>query len=353
MNRTPLRASIRQVAEAAGVSPMTVSNVLRGRTDLVVEKTRERVLQAARNLNYVPVRTAAQNRHIRTNAIGVVFLHSHRPDGPVGYPTFLGMYSRARELDHDLTIFLRSEPDWVKPGTEAQFLDRRCDGFIFVGSNRPEITEKLFENKVPVVECYSVAPSPGAARVLSDNADGMRQAVMHLAQLGHERIAHIAGPQVNMEARERLSGFRAAMQERFGADYHDYVVLANTWGRIMRFDNAYGDIDEITRPAIEAILSIGVTAVVCANDLLALALWRLAEERGLRVPQDLSIIGVDNIMQSQYQGLSSISTPFEQIGQAAVDAIMAIEKGVSTAEASRVLPVELIQRSSVSVPFQR
>ncbi|BDI28784.1 LacI family transcriptional regulator [Capsulimonas corticalis] len=348
-----MRASIRQVAQAAGVSPMTVSNVLRGRTDIVVEQTRERVLQAARDLNYVPVRTSTQNRHVRTNAIGVVFLHSHRPDGPIGYPTFLGMYDRARELDHDLTIFLRAEPDWVKPGTEAQFLDRRCDGFIFVGSNRPEITTALTENKVPSVECYSVAPAPGAARVVADNAGGIRQAVMHLANHGHKRIAHIAGPQWNLEAQERLKGFRAAMQEQFGPDCWDCVIHAETWGQIQRFHNANGAVDDVTLPIVEAALATGATAFVCANDLLALALWQFAEDRGLRIPRDLSIIGVDNILQADYQGLTSIDIPFEEIGRAAVDAVLALEKGDSTGEASRILPVELIPRSSVTVPSER
>ena len=116
-----MRASIRQVAEAAGVSPMTVSNVLRGRVDLVTEKTRERVLHAVHALNYIPVRTSAQNRHVKTNAIGVVFLHLHRLDGSVGYPTFLGMCERARQADHDLTIFLRSQPDWVRPERRRSF----------------------------------------------------------------------------------------------------------------------------------------------------------------------------------------------------------------------------------------
>ena len=345
-----MRASIRQVAEAAGVSPMTVSNVLRGRTDLVVEKTRARVLEAVHELNYIPVRTSAQNRHIRTNAIGVVFLHSHRPDGPVGYPTFLGMLSRARELDHDLTVFLRAEPDWVKPGTEAQFLDRRCDGFIFVGSNRPEITAALAQHKVPAVECYSVAPAPGAARILGDNRDAMRQAVVHLAQMGHERIGHIAGPRWNLEAQERLDGFRAAMQECFGADCPDYVVQGDTWGQIRRFHDSKSEIDEHTRPLAEAVLEMGVTGVVCANDLLAMALWEVAEERGLRIPEGLSITGMDNTMQADYQGLTSVAIPFEEVGRAAVDAVLALQKNKDTTEVSRILPVELIQRSSVTVP---
>ncbi len=345
-----MRSSIRQVASAAGVSAMTVSNVLRGRDHLVADETRVRVLEAVHRLDYVPVRMAAQNRHVKTSTLGVVFLHLHRLDGIVGYPTFLGMSERARQVDHDLTVFLRSEPDWVRPGMEAQFLDRRCDGFIFVGYNDPAVSEVLVRHQVPAVECYSVAPLAGVARVLGNNTDGMRQAVRHLAQRGHERIAHLAGPRGNLEAQERLDGFRAGMQETFGADYRDRVVQGDTWGGAWRFHEPWRDAGSETRALAEAVLAMNVTAVVCANDLLALAVWQLAEERGLRVPQDLSLIGMDNILPAACKGLTSIATPFAQIGAGAVDAVLALQCGEDSQTASRILPVALEERNSVSFP---
>ena len=221
------------VAERAGVSPMTVSNLLRDRTDQMGEETRLRVLQAIHDLEYIPVRTAAQNRHVRTNAIGVVFLQDMQ--GAVGYPTFQGMCDRARQTDHDLTIFLRSKPDWVKPGTEGQFLDRRCDGFIFVGDNRPEVSEVLVQHGIPVVECYSFAPPAGVARVLGDNASAMRQVVAHLVAQGHRRIAHIAGPEDKREAVERRESFCAAMREMVGPGADGLVLRANSWGDLWGF----------------------------------------------------------------------------------------------------------------------
>jgi len=348
-----LRATIRQVAEAAGVSPMTVSNVLRGRTDLVAAKTRERVLTAVHSLDYVPVRTAAQNRHVRTNAFGVVFLALHRLNGIVGYPTFQGMCERGEETDYDLTVFLRSEPEWVRPGSEARFLDRRCDGFIFVGSSRPALSETLVRHGIPAVECYSVAPKPGMARVIGDNRDGMRQAVAHLAGLGHTRIAHLAGPWHNLEADERQAGFQEAMRETFGPGCPEVIVRGDTWGGPMGFHEGRDVVDMRARPLAEAVLASGVTAVVCANDLLALTVWQCAEERGLRVPEDLSLVGMDNIMRAAYRGLTTVATPFEQIGRAAVDAVLMLQDGGSAGDASRILPVTLVERASVSVPTAR
>ena len=325
---------------------MTVSNVIRDRTGQMGEETRSRVLAAIHALDYVPVRTAAQNRHVATNAIGVVFLQEMQ--GAVGYPTFLGMCSRAKQTDHDLTIFLRSEPDWVKPGTEAQFLDRRCDGFIFVGENRPEISEALVRHRIPVVECYSVSPPPGAARVLGDNESGTRRATQHLISLGHRRIAHIAGPPENLEARQRRDGFERAMLEAGLSVPDAHVVQAGSWGDLWGFGAGYDG--AITRPVAEAALKLDVTAVVCANDLLALALWRMAEEKGRRVPEDLSITGVDNIVECAHRGLTSVALPFEQIGRTAIDAILALLEGGKAEDASAVLPAELVHRHSTARP---
>ena len=325
---------------------MTVSNVIRDHAGQMGEETRQRVLKAIHDLDYVPVRTSAQNRHVATNAIGVVFLQEMQ--GAVGYPTFLGMCSRARQTDHDLTIFLRSEPDWVKPGTEAQFLDRRCDGFIFVGENRPEISEALVRHRIPVVECYSVNPPAGVARVLGDNESGTRKAVQHLVSLGHERIAHIAGPPDNLEAMQRREGFRQAMTEAGLSAYADCIVQAETWGDLWGFGAGYEGAE--TKPVAEAALTLDVTAIVCTNDLFALALWRMAEEKGLCIPQDLSITGVDNIIEGTHRGLTSVALPFEQIGRTAVDAVLKLIEGGTETDASAVLPAELIQRRSAARP---
>lgn len=187
-------------------------------------------------------------------------------------------------------------------------------------------------NAIPVVECCSVTPSPGVARVLGDNFSAMHQAVSLLVSLGHERIAHLAGSAHSGEANERLSGFRARMLEIFGTEYQDKVVRAKNWGDTWGFREGGTGCD--TRPFAEAVLATDVTAVMCANDLFALAVWRLAKEKGLRVPEDISIIGMDNISQGAQFGLTSVSPSFEQIGRAAVDALLMLLEGGNCSEAS-------------------
>lgn len=325
---------------------MTVTNVLRhqGR---VAEETRQRVLRAVEELNYIPVRSALQNRRVATNAIGVLFLQDMQ--GAVGYPTFLGICDQARDMDHDLTIVLRSKPDWVQHGIEVQFLDRRCDGFIFVGDDRPELSEALVNHQVPVVECFSIAPPEGVARVVADDAQGIRKAVAHLVEQGHTKIGHIAGPENKREARLRCDTFCDAMREFTGRSGADCVIQGDSWGDLWGFDYVETP-GHKTRPLMEAALNLDVTAIVCANDLLALALWKMAEQRGVRVPEDLSITGMDNIVEGAHKGLTTIAQPFQEIGKAAVTAALELINGADSQQVSRVLPVELVLRRSVAPP---
>ena len=335
-----MRASIRDVAQRAGVSPMTVSNVLRRRSGRLSEETRLRVVEALQELNYIPVRSAVQNRHVTTHAIGVVFLQSLQ--GFVGQRTFWGMSERARELDHDLLIVLRSQPNWMATDVAAQFLDRRCDGYVIVGSFQPELSAMLAAHEVPVVECYSVHPPAGVTRVVGDDAGAMRLAVEALWDRGHRRIAHLGGPVGDGEADLRCAAFRADMAER-GANASGTIRRAQWRG----LDCRNRPIPELCS-LVEAARTREVTAVVCANDGLALDLWQAAEELGLNVPTDLSITGMDNTEQGSLQGLASLAVSFEQIGRAAVEALLARARGEDCVTTGCMIPAELILRRSVA-----
>ena len=337
-----MRASIQDVAKRANVSAMTVSNVLRHRAGSVSEATRLRVLQALQELNYIPVRPASQNRHIETNALGVIFLQDMQ--GFVGEQTFWGMSARAREKDQDLLVILRSQPEWMASDIAAPFLDRRCDGYIIIGSYQPQLSALLVANQVPVVECYSVRPPPGVARVTCDDQGAIRQAVQWLWDMGHRRIAHLGGPLGDGEADLRADTFCAVMAEYGNAAFGSAVLRGKGWGSA---DPANRPAQEI-RPLLDAALALPVTAVVCASDGLALDLWQVAEEKGLRVPRDLSLTGLDDIQEGRIKGLTSVNTSFSQIGRASVDALLSLVKGAMPEEAGAVVPAKLIKRASVA-----
>jgi LacI family transcriptional regulator len=337
-----MRASIRDVAMRAGVSAMTVSNVLRHRDSRTSVETRHRVMQVLQELNYIPVRTAAQNRHIETHVLGIVFLQQLQ--GFVGQRTFQGMTERAQECDRDLLIVLRSQPKWMSPDTAGHFLDRRCDGYIFVGSFRPDLSALLVKHEIPVVECYSVSPPAGAARVVGDDAGAMRQAVDMLSGLGHTRIAHLGGPPNDGEAEMRCAGFREAMQNRGHDTWSDRIFRSKTWAFA---DRGRGFSEEASQ-AVHETLAAKPTAVICANDFLALDVWHLAEAQGLRVPEDLSITGMDDTTEGAENGLTTLAVAFEQVGRDSVEALLELVKGEEAQSVSRQVSAILKQRRSVS-----
>lgn len=338
----PQRASIHHVAARAGVSPMTVSNVIRNRTDQMGEETRRRVLEAIKDLDYVPVRTTMQNRHVETRVIGVVFNHDLK--GFVGHFTFDGMTDRAKEIDYDLLMFLRPIPEWIRPGTANQFLDRRCDGFIFVGSPAAGLTESLIKHGIPVVECFNYTDVPGSAYVVPDNASAMAMAVHYLYSKGHRRIAHLGGPVESTEANVRCESFLRTVSELGIPECRDCCIQAGDWF----VDNYTEESFAGPKAVCDQILDWKPTAVVCANDFLALGLWSAAEKRGMRVPKDLSITGMDNTNNSVARGLTTIKIAFEVIGRTAMDAIAGILRGESPSEVTRQIPVEIVERSTVA-----
>ncbi len=340
-----MRASLRQIAERAGVSTQTVSNVLNNRERRTSEETRERVLCAVKDLKYIPIpRPAMQNRHVETKAIGIVFLDEMKflqdLRERLGWHTFAGMRDRARHYQYDLLLLFRSRKDWLEPGAETQFLDHRYDGIIFLGQCKHELAETLVQHGLPTVVCYSADTPPGVVSVMADNHRAMELAVEHLISNGHERIAHLGGPLWSMEATQRRDEYSAALRARGRMECAGRIVQGSTWG---------GDLPE-TRPLAEEILAMDVTGVVCGNDFLALDLWQIAEEQGRKIPESLSLTGMDDLDEGAAKGLTSIVNPFYEIGAQAIDSLITLIRGGDYKEACTLVPVELILRDSVRPP---
>lgn len=332
-----MRASIRDVAEHAGVSPVTVSNVLRGRDGRASSATRARVLRSARALRYVPVAgPATQKRHVETRVLGLVF-DGTPLEGLWGLPTFWGMREAAIKHDYDLLTMLRVRPDWMVDQEELQFLDRRSDGFIFIAPvNRYQTLETLVKHKLPVVACFTNDVPADVPAVMLDNADAMRQAVRHLIENGHERILFFTAQAERSDFTERQRGFEETMGE---AGLVPEVLCVQ-------------DIPEATYKKLitASIKHQRITAVVCATDTLAYAVWNIVHDIGMRVPEDISLIGMDDLKGSAGRGLTSIRYSCEEVGRRTIEAIVGLMQGGVAKSVSSIVPVELVQRSSVAPP---
>jgi len=329
-----MRASIRQVAAQAGVSAKTVSNVLLGRDARTSEATRERVLEVARELNYVPVRTALQNRRVETRVLGLV-LEQTTFEGDPGGKTFEGIRREADAAFYDVLI-LGARPYRRLGRDEIQFLDRRSDGFIFVNVNRESSPlPLLLEHQIPAVTCYETEVPVGVPWVAPDNFGAMSKALEYLVNRGHRRVAHFAGAERHSDARERRAGFGLAMQSAGLGRFSDLVV--------------HGDWESgaANEAGVHEVLRLRPSAVICGNDVQALLLRDVALAKGMVLPRDLSIIGMDNGVEGAEAGLTSLATPFLEVGRAAVISLLGLMAGEAAETLCRRVPAELVERASV------
>lgn len=335
--QTSSRSSIRDVAERAGVSAVTVSNVLRGRSSRASAETRDRVLEAARALNYVPVaQPATQSRKTQTQVIGLVFDQVSIRDN-WGFPTFLGLQSAGVEHGYDLLTVLRAQPEWMAEADEARFLDRRTDGFIFVVPNeRDSVLETLVHHRIPAVVCYTTGGQKGVAEILIDNAEAMRQTTGYLISQGHTRILHLAQNIERSDFLHRRQGYEETMR---GAGLEAVI-----------FDGHGIWEDEREKMLLETIAKHNITALACSSDATAAEAWDLAEANGIQIPEELSITGMDDLPEHASRGLTTVSFSCEDIGRWAVEAILRMGQGDSAESCSKNVPVELIVRESVRPP---
>jgi len=331
-----MRATIRQVAHEAGVSRTTVSNVMLGRTEMVAPDKCRAVLQAVEKLQYVPVRTALQNRHVPTRVIALSLGTPQKVWWTVHAETYDGMCQSALAHGYDLLTLLRPDPDWALDRREVQFLDRRSDGFVFASPMWGESNatlETLVKHGIPTVVCYRRDVPEGVAWVDPDNRAAMFGAVEHLISKGHTRIAHLTEEsQLLFDTLQRRTFFCEAM--------HHFGLHQNAnWIASARYDEA--------ETAIPALLDWGATAVVGLNDHFSLELWTKLTQRGVRVPDDISLVGVDDAIESHAPGLTSMGFSYMEIGRLAIESLVAQIAGKDAASTLSVLPITLVERRSV------
>ena len=333
------RVTIREVAERVGVHPSTVSRVLnpvtRGRiTPEVVDK----VITVANELGYRPNQAARGLRTNRTSTIGVLIPDITNPLFPPiirGIEDGLGANGYTAILGNTDNIVSR-EMDAV-----ATMRARQVDGLILATARRddPLIAECL-KDKLPVVLVNRTADADGVSSIVNDDALGISLAVRHLKELGHRRIAHIAGPRTLSTGNARREGFLSVM----GAKelLPDQKLIAET--------NAFSE-DEGLRAAAQ-LISDGreFTAIVAANDLLALGAYEAIADAGLSCPGDISVTGFNDMpfVDRLSPPLTTIRIPHYELGrEAARRLVELIQTPDSPARATTLRP-ELIVRGSTA-----
>lgn len=304
-------ATIKDVALHAGVSITTVSHVLND-TRHVSEQGRERVQTAIRALGYVPSAVARSLKSNTTSTLGMLIPNSSNP-----YFAEIVRIVEDRCFAAGYTLILCNTDD--EPHRQSVYLkvlaERRIDGLIVVSTGDDDsLVTQLRGLRLPIVLVDREIADPTCDLVETAHMQGGLLAVRHLLSLGHRRIACIGGPAGVMPSEQRIEGWRMALAETGAAP----GVTTLLWRGGFTSQGGY--------EAMHAILRTDQppSAVFACNDLMAIGALRAAHETGVRVPDELSIVGFDDIELSGYTSppLTTVAQPKDHIGALAVDMLL-------------------------------
>jgi DNA-binding LacI/PurR family transcriptional regulator len=325
-----------EVARKAGVSEATVSRVLNGREG-VSEATRTAVLTALDVLGY---ERPTKLRGERARLVGLVLPELQNPIFPALAEVVTGALAQ-RGFTPALcarTIGGISEADYVE-----MLLDHQVSGVIFAGGSyaladaKHDHYRRLTERGLPVVQVNAGVDALGFPRVSADDAVAVEQAYGHLLSLGHERVGMVLGPEDHVPSRRKMDAMVAAAA-RLGRKSPEDLVERTSFSM------------EGARAAATKLIDRGATGIVCASDVLALGTVRAARRLGLRVPQDVSVVGYDDsaFMNCTDPPLTTVRQPIEAMGQAAVDLLVSQIEGVGVTPDELLFEPELVVRGSTA-----
>lgn len=334
--RMAQRVTLRDVANHVGVSITTVSNVVRD-WPYVAAETRQKVQQAIIELGYSPHPIAQSLRTGQMQQIGFIV-----PD--LSNPYFASMVSVAEDVaqeHHYSVIVLTTHEDEIR---EAQCIrkatNRLVDGLLIAHVAEGGRTLRHLEDiAVPVVTIDRVPEDFTGPSCTLNNFRAAELAMQHLCDLGHQRIAHIAGPVGARPAKDRLDGYHAILDSR-GLPYRRVIESQVGWG----CDAGYAAMREILNDDERP------TAVFASNDRVAIGALRAIQDCGLRVPDDISIVGVDDIEVSEYLNppITTVRQPLREMARAGIDLLLTLIGDEQPETQNVVLEPTLIVRQSTA-----
>ena len=332
-------ATIQDVARDAGVSTATVSRVFSA-PELVLETTRNKVMEAVNRLGYEPNFAAKSLRTLRTEKILVTV-----PDisNPFFSQVIRGVEEAALAAGYSVLLGDPRHEETREEQYAAMFRRKEADGLIFLGHRLPDVLAEMVAAKgprTPIVNGCEFRPGLAVSSAHIDNDRAAAEVVDYLYGLGHTRVGVVTGPLVSPISSDRLSGVLAAAQRH---------------GRASALRIAIGDfsIESGVRQTGELLDEPGrPTAIFCFSDEMAMGALEAIRLRGLRCPEDVSLVGFDDIRFAQYlhPKLTTVSQPKEQIGHEVVRLLMDILSGRATALQNVTLPHQLVIRSSTAPP---
>ena len=331
MRRAKQTVTIQDVAKTAGVSVSTVSRVLNGKAD-VASDTQDRILSVIDDLGYMTNLAARSMRSSRKNLLGLLM-----PD--IAYPFAIevmkGVNRAIAESEFDLLVYTTGDVRKSGQASHEQkyvslLTNSITDGVIIVAPVAGE-----FSNDAPIVSIDPLMSHPNYPAVHATNYRGAMDAMRYLIGLGHRRIGFITGRPGLESSNRRRKGYRQALEEA-GLPVDDKLIASGDYTT------------ETGAKCARQLLALEKppTAIFASNDQTAMGVYQAAEERGLHIPEDLSVVGFDNIMESKYLGLTTVDQFISEMGSVATRMLIRLIKEESLDSQTYQMQTQLIIRNS-------
>ena len=327
-------ATIYDIARAAQVSIATVSRVVNNSGN-VSPVTREKVLKAIQRMDYVP---NDQARNLRAQHSGTILVMQPNITNPYYANVFSGVSDKAKNLNYTLFLMNTEEED-LHSTLEKTLENKQFDGVITFAVNREDDWIADYLSRIPIVQCCEFAEKAAVPHVSVDNYKAAYTATDYLLRLGRKRIGMISTTNHFMSTKKRMEGFRDALAARDGEplliaymdDAYSYASSLVTAQKLLRRDDP-------------------PDAVFCIGDAAAFALIVTARELGIRVPDELSVIGFDDVIYTQmiHPYITTMRQPCAALGARAMDILNEMINGRMPEEKEVILPTALIVRESTS-----
>jgi LacI family transcriptional regulator len=331
------RATLREVADKAGVHPATASRALNGATESMVNPTTAaRIQKVAKELGYSPNPIARSLKTSRSSSIGLII-----PDltNPLFPPIVRGIEDVLRPVGYNAWIVNTDNQQDLEATAVESFRQRHVEGFVFATAHLEHpLLEEMAASSTPMVLVNRKIASADIPSVTSDDAAGIALGIQHLVDLGHTKIVHLAGPQDISTGMARRKAFRDKLEDHHLPHESDRIQYCSTWS------------EEAGKIGMLALLDSGVefTAVMAGNDQLAIGAYDALAERGINVPGDVSVVGFNDMpyMDKVAPTLTTIRIPHYDIGAEAARLLLEVLADPERHPRSLLLPLTLVVRNS-------
>jgi len=327
--------TIKDIAKLANVAQSTVSKALNDRPD-VSAATRKKILEIAQQHNFSPNAFGKGLKNRTTENIGVIFCREEQPlSGNPFYSRVLeGIEAEVAINNYNLVLHLI--PEYQQVNLPKMVRERQVDGLILVGIFCKEFIENIMIQHVPVILIDPKIPFENCTQILIDNEHGAFVATQHLINLGHRRIGFISGDLERLSFKQRYDGYLKALT------FHKIPVaseLISTGG----IEKGYEHVKKLLK------LKNRPTAIFAANDINAIYGYKAINDMNLHIPEDISIIGFDDIDLSKFQTprLTTIRVYKEELGSIAIRSLLNMITNGNDKPMTTIVPVKLIERESV------